>query len=78
MIPERTISLRGRYTFTGFSSYAAPPEGPEGNHHAMLQNARTGGRVYLPRHVLRNRGEGSYHWGSTLHNDRSGTTRPSR
>jgi hypothetical protein len=106
-IADRTITLRGSYTFTGFSSYAAPPERPEGMrvpskpriglklrgryiwrdwivvergryvHRAMLENARTGGRVFLPRHVLPNRGEGQYHWGSTLHNDRSGTTVPS-
>jgi hypothetical protein len=69
---SRTVRLHGRYVWSDYLVRA----GKRYRHVSTFRNATTGGIVYL-KHIEPGRaGDGSYHWGSTIVNTRSGTTTP--
>ena len=70
---SRTVHLRGRYVWLDYLRV----QGRTYRHWSVLRNARTGGQVSLSHEEPGRAGDGSYHWGSTLVNARSGTTTPS-
>jgi hypothetical protein len=70
---SRTVHLSGRYVWLDYLRV----QGRTYRHWSVLRNARTGGQVTLSHEEPGRAGDGSYHWGSTLVNARSGTTNPS-